>query len=389
MRKTKHVKILGLLGAALLGCTFLATASAATPNLVITGVRTTSADEYTPSSQGDWFSWAQASHAHPNRPNVYVQDGSGPKIKVNAPGTNGEGGGIDGQTLVYYEWKGNYAGNIREFDLQTHQRSDFPAIVSTKWDEYYPSISGQWVLFTRYISDTHRTAVELYNTPTHRLSTLGTDHGRHRWVYSGQVNGEYAVWGRVRPGGWNVYLFNIATHTTTMIPHVAFSQYNPSVAPDGTVYYGQSGNGCGKAASLVRYAPGGVATVLHKFPAGLDMGSSYVDARSDGSLQVFFTQANCRQKRTDIYMGIDSYTVAVSKTGSGTGLVTSYPAGISCGTAACQSTFHGGVSVTFTATPDSGSVFSGWSDPSCGSTPTCAIDVESDVSLTATFDPSP
>jgi hypothetical protein len=371
-----------------MGCAFLASASAATPNLIITGVRTTSADEYTPSSQGDWFSWAQASHVHPKHPNVYVQDGSGPKIRVNAPGTKGEGGGIDGQTLVYYEWKGNWAGDIREFNLLTHQRSNFPAVVSTQWDEYDPSISGQWVLFTRYISDSQRTAVELYNTSTHRLSTLGTDHGRRNWVYSGQVDGDYAVWGRVRPGGWNVYLFNISTHATTMIPHVAFAQYNPSVAPDGTVYYGRSGNACGKAASLVRYTPGGIATVLHRFPRGIDMGSSYVDARADGSLEVFFTQADCRQKRADIFKGIDSYTVAVSKTGSGTGLVTSYPAGISCGTT-CQSVFHGGVTVTFTATAESGSVFSGWSDASCGTNPTCVVNVESAVLLTATFDPSP
>jgi hypothetical protein len=103
---------------------------------------------------------------------------------------------------------------------------------------------------------------------------------------------------------------------------------------------------------------------------------------------VLVGQFNCRHNRADIYKAIDSYTVSVSRAGSGTGTVTSDPAGIDCG-AACQSIFHGGVTVTLTATPDSGSAFGGWSDVSCGANATCAVSVESGVSLTATFDPAP
>ena len=33
--------------------------------------------------------------------------------------------------------------------------------------------------------------------------------------------------------------------------------------------------------------------------------------------------------------------------------------------------------------------FGGWSDPSCGLNAACPVIVEGDVSLTATFDPSP
>jgi hypothetical protein len=385
---TKHAKILGLV-AALLGCTFLASASAATPMLNTIGVRTSSVNELLPSSQGTWFSWTQTSPAHPNHPNVFAQNGSGPKIKVNARGTEGAGSGIDGNTLVYYEWKGQWAGDIRKFNLQTHRRSNFPAKVSTRWDEYNPSISGQWVFFTRYFDTSEMTKVLLYNMQTHELRTLGTDSGRHRWVYSGQVNGDYAVWGRVEAGGGgDIYLYRISTNTNTTIPRAVLALYSPSVARDGTVYYGQSGNGCGAAASLVRYSPKGVATVLYDFPAGIDIGPSYIDERTDGSLEVFFSQETCENKHWDIYKAIDSHTLSVSKAGSGTGTVTSDPAGIDCG-AACQSIFHGGRTVTFTATPGSGSVFSGWSDASCGTNPTCAIEVESDVSLTATFDTSP
>lgn len=384
---TKHLRTLGLVGA-LLGFSFLASASAATPMLDTIPVKTSSADEFTPVSEGPWFSWTQVNHAHPNHADVFVRRGSGHPIKVNEPGRNGDGGGIYGDTLVYSEWKGNWAGNIRMFNLRTHRRSSFPAKVSTRYDEYHPTISGPWVLFTRYIDTSKTTMVLLYSTQTRELRTLGTDSGTHRWVYSGQVNGDYATWGRVTPSGQDVYLYRISAGTSTTVPRTSFAQYNPSVTSDGTLYYGRSGNSCGGAVSLVRYVPGGVATVLHSFHTGIDVGYSYVDERANGSLQVFFGQFNCRHKRSDIYKAIDSYSVSVSKAGSGAGTVTSSPAGIDCGTA-CQSVFHGGATVTFTANPGSGSVFSGWSDASCGTNPTCAIDVESGVSLTATFDAAP
>src|SRR5262249_38125860 len=157
-----------------------------------------------------------------------------------------------------------------------------------------------------------------YNLQSRELRTLGTDSGRHRWVYSGQVNWPYAAWGRVAPGGADVYLYNISTNTNTTVPRDVAEQYNPSVARDGTIYFGRGGRECGAGISLARYVPGGVTTVLHEFPAGTDIGDSYVDERANGSLQLFFGQFNCRQKRSDIYKAIDSYTVSVSKAGSGT-----------------------------------------------------------------------
>jgi hypothetical protein len=53
-------------------------------------------------------------------------------------------------------------------------------------------------------------------------------------------------------------------------------------------------------------------------------------------------------------------TLTVSKTGTGTGSVSSSPAGITCG-GTCASSFDYGTVVTLTATPDAGSVFTGWS----------------------------
>jgi hypothetical protein len=386
----RRVKIVGILGV-LLGCVFLASANAAPPLLDTIPVLTSNADEWAPSSQGRWFTWTQASHAHPNQPDVFAHHEPGVTFRVNARGTNAEGSAVDGHTLVYYDWKTNYTGDIRKLDLQTHRRSNFPAEVSTKWDEYAPSISGRWLLFTRYMIPTRTTKVMLYKIGGHELRTLGSQRGRHSFVYSGQVNGDYATWGRVRPGGGDVYLYRISTKINTTIPRVAFLQYDPAVARDGTVYYGESGDGCGVAVSLVRYTLGGVATVLHDFPAGTDFAYTSVAERTDGSLEVYFSPVNCLSSRWDIYKAIDSYTLSVSLAGSAAvfGRVTSDLADkINC-VDTCHSTVHGGRTVTLTATGGPNAIFSGWSDASCGTNPVCAIDIESDVSLTATFDAPP
>ena len=78
-------------------------------------------------------------------------------------------------------------------------------------------------------------------------------------------------------------------------------------------------------------------------------------------------------------------TVTVSESGTGTGTVTSSPAGISCpGT--CSANFGPGTSVTLSATPPAGGVFTGWSGPCHGmGSSTCTFTVNSNTSVGASF----
>jgi Divergent InlB B-repeat domain len=76
--------------------------------------------------------------------------------------------------------------------------------------------------------------------------------------------------------------------------------------------------------------------------------------------------------------------LAVSKTGTGTGRVTSLPAGIDCGST-CSAGFTDGSTVTLIANADSSSSFSGWGGACSGSSATCQVVMNAPQSVTATF----
>lgn len=81
---------------------------------------------------------------------------------------------------------------------------------------------------------------------------------------------------------------------------------------------------------------------------------------------------------------LNSYTLSTVRAGSGTGTITSSPAGINCGTD-CNEVFNHGTMVTLTAAPAVGSAFAGWSGGGCSGTGTCVVTVDAAKTVTATF----
>ena len=159
--------------------------------------------------------------------------------------------------------------------------------------------------------------------------------------------------------------------------------------PDGKlVAAGWSYTGSRNEFALVRYKPdgsldtgfNGTGKLTTDFLA--DSGADGLVLQQDGRLvaagnvsgsQGWFALAR--------YLGS---TLSVGKAGSGAGTVTSSPAGITCGST-CSAPF-GAVSVTLTASPASGSTFTGWSGSPCTGTGTCALTMSTDHAVTATFE---
>ena len=73
------------------------------------------------------------------------------------------------------------------------------------------------------------------------------------------------------------------------------------------------------------------------------------------------------------------FVLAVIRSGTGSGTVTSAPAGIACG-ANCSATFTGGTTVSLTPAAAVGSAFAGWNDSNCGS-----FNIAANTTCTATF----
>ena len=86
-----------------------------------------------------------------------------------------------------------------------------------------------------------------------------------------------------------------------------------------------------------------------------------------------------------------SQTLTVSRSGTGSGTITSSPDGIDCGTA-CSQTYQpvrNPVKVTLKANADAASYFAGWSGACTGAKPSCVVTMDGDKDVTARFAPDP
>ncbi|MBC7708613.1 MAG: hypothetical protein H7203_01015 [Rhizobacter sp.] len=77
--------------------------------------------------------------------------------------------------------------------------------------------------------------------------------------------------------------------------------------------------------------------------------------------------------------------LTIIKSGSGSGTVTSLPAGINCG-ATCTASFAGGSAITLSATPsNAAATFSGWLGNGCTGVATCTTTLSAAATISATF----
>jgi hypothetical protein len=82
---------------------------------------------------------------------------------------------------------------------------------------------------------------------------------------------------------------------------------------------------------------------------------------------------------------LSSRSLTVTKSGTGSGTITSNPSGINCGNT-CEYQYDLNSTITLTASPDSTSVFSGWSGGATGSNSTTTVTMSSNQIVNAIFD---
>ncbi len=124
-----------------------------------------------------------------------------------------------------------------------------------------------------------------------------------------------------------------------------------------------------------------------------DYSATVVDPSDDLTLWTIQEYAATPSGGTDMWgtwwaKATPYFNLDVTLAGTGSGTVTSDPAGISCTGATCSSLFDAGSTVTLLPTPSATSTFSGWSG-ACAGNGACTVVMGQAGSVTATFDLAP
>ena len=159
-----------------------------------------------------------------------------------------------------------------------------------------------------------------------------------------------------------------ATFNTKSLTITATAGSGGSISPSGTVN--------------VNY--GGSQSFTITPNANYTIDSVVVDGSNAGSVTSYsFTNVTGNHSITVNFTAVQQNSLNVTKAGTGSGLVSSSPAGISCG-ADCSEVYTAGTVVTLTAAPDANSTFGGWSG-ACTGNGACTVTMNESKSVAATF----
>jgi uncharacterized protein (DUF2141 family) len=164
----------------------------------------------------------------------------------------------------------------------------------------------------------------------------------------------------------------------------------------GTVTSSPAGINCGPAASQCAAAfPGGTHVTLTPAPAAGSAFGGWSGCDSVLGAACTVTLSNVTRTVTATFNKLPPPTVSLSiiRNGSGTGTMSSNPAGLSCPATSgnpCSGSFPGGTHVTLTPAPAAGSSFGSWSGCDSVLGATCTVTLSNVTrTVTATFNKLP
>ena len=194
---------------------------------------------------------------------------------------------------------------------------------------------------------------------------------------------ESAIIATLAPGNYTAIVQGAgATTGVGLVEVFALSEYPLNVLKtgtgSGTVTSSPAGINCGSDCTETYYA-GTVVTLT----AAADAGSAFAGwsgaCTGSGNCVVTVDAA----KSVTAAFTLNPNTLTVTKDGNGSGTLTSSPAGINCGLT-CAASYDSNTVVALTATPSTGSAFTGWSG-ACTGTGACNVTMDAAKSVTATF----
>jgi hypothetical protein len=281
-------------------------------------------NEHNSSVADGYLVWTANTEARPSREDSYVMAAGGPAVRINPAGTHSHGAAIDGTTIVYEEAT-REGTDLWFFDAVTQLRAPVPDGVNTPKVEYRPSLSGDWLLFTR--SNINRARVRdawykvvLYNVVDDTRIVLVRRPWRRSFVASDQVNGDWATFEscgfrRGRYFDCQVFRYQISTEELVQLSNPGVQQYAGGVSSDGTVYLVRTRSRnrwrCGHHTTLVRMPVGGPKIAVAVLPDGRDALTTFAFDEMDGSTTMYFDRINCRNGNSGIFRIPDAYTAGL------------------------------------------------------------------------------
>ena len=235
------------------------------------------------------------------RAKIRVDDGIAP-FMVAEKGISTYTGGMNGDELIYQVISGGgAASDIYLYDIPTRSPLPPPAGVNSKWWDYSPFKSGDWVLFARnnigYGAKREWIRIMLVNTDTLEKRTLADV--RPSWISPGQLTGNWAVWEKCGRKGCSIFRHDIGADTTQRIPQGAPAYYAPSTTADGTMYFARSKNACG-GAKVVRRSALGVEESILQLGKNFDIQGMYVWIDATLEHDLYITRISCRTGEGDV-----------------------------------------------------------------------------------------